>query len=306
MKCKGLTRVEVIVVIISITILIGTLLLLPSVFKGGPFQMSCARNLAVLGKVMQLYCNDYNGNYPHAGGPNTIWARYTKDWDANNRSDAYALDSNGTSGQASISSCLYLLVKHYQVKPELFICGGDSGVRVFKPAEYGISKKDLTKLWDFGQEPELRVSYSYHTPFNEYALTTASDPGMAILADRNPWITSEAAEHRRYNSFNPYGDRENIKKGNSLSHQEEGQNVLFVDGHVGFEDVSFCGVNKDNIYTYWSVDTYWNRVDILKGILPSPCCTYTKPQDKMDSLLVHDGEGQVLLKIRGVTPDYDW
>lgn len=291
MKCKGLTRVEVIAVIVSITILIVTLLLLPYVFKGGYFQMSCERNLAALGRAMQLYCNDYEGRYPRIGGPDTIWARYIKDWDANDISDAYARMPDDSVDYASISSCLYLLVKYYKVEPESFICSGDSGVKVFDPADYEVVDRKLSTLWDFGKEPELHVSYSYHTPFNEYALTTASDPGMAVLADRNPWITSKTAEQKRWNSFNPYTHREGMKKGNSISHNEEGQNVLFNDGHVDFEEEPFCGVNNDNIYTFYR---YFEGY-ILKGNMPMPCNLYTKPQDKTDSLLVHDGESYILV-----------
>lgn len=39
---------------------------------------------------------------------------------------------------------------------------------------------------------------------------------------------------------------------NSASHQREGQNVLFNDGHVNFERHPNVGIQNDNIWTYWS------------------------------------------------------
>jgi len=72
-----------------------------------------------------------------------------------------------------------------------------------------------------------------------------------------------------------------VRAGNTVTHQEDGQNVLFVDGHVGFEKRPFCGVNDDNIYTSW------DGGDIRIG--SPPIIGRSKPQDRLDSLLVHDG-----------------
>jgi len=107
---------------------------------------------------------------------------------------------------------------------------------------------------------------------------------MAVAADRNPWMGSPAAEAKMFPGyFSPFGSREQIKFGNAIAHQGEGQNVLFLDGHVSFEDHPFCGVNDDNIYTFW------NGSVILHGGVPIP--GYSKPMDRLDSLLVHDPPG---------------
>jgi hypothetical protein len=68
-----------------------------------------------------------------------------------------------------------------------------------------------------------------------------------------------------------------------IAHQEDGQNVLFMDSHVGFEKRSFCGINDDNIYTFW------DGGDIRRGGVPIPGAS--EPMDRLDSFLVHDGEG---------------
>jgi len=123
-------------------------------------------------------------------------------------------------------------------------------------------------------------------PYGLYALTTSIEPGMAVAADRNPWMKSPGAEGKGQNlirAFNPDGGKEKVNIGNAIAHQEDGQNVLFMDTHVAFEKVSFCGINDDNIYTYR------DGGDIRRGGYPMAC--HTEPQDRLDSYLVNDGEG---------------
>ena len=145
----------------------------------------------------------------------------------------------------------------------------------------------MIDFWDFGPEPLKHCSYSYHQPFSSFPLTTSSDPGMAVAADRNPWIESPAGEGKSilFAQFHPWGSREAIRIGNALQHQEDGQNVLFVDFHVAFERNAFCGVNDDNIYTYW------DGSDVRRGGLP--VVPISQPMDPLDSFLVHDGHGQI-------------
>ena len=73
--------------------------------------------------------------------------------------------------------------------------------------------------------------------------------------------------------IDPDGDRQAAKAANSMSHENEGQNVLFLDGHVDFEEDPFCGVDNDNIYTQWDVATPGdpaNRTERANGIPPGP------------------------------------
>ena len=292
MRKKGFTLVELLVVIAIIALLMGILMPALARVRQIAFRMVCGTNLSGIGKAMMIYSNDYDDEYPRAGGPTSIWARNVRMWSADNRFDAYGINTDGSSGQASISSCFYLLVKYAEVTPKSFICKGDSGVTEFKTADYAasIGDRDPIELWDFGGEPgnraETHVSYSYHHPFSLYALTSASEPGCAVASDRNPWITNDAAEARTtQNDYNPDGGREGIQYGNAATHQYDGQNVLFMDGSMRFEDKPFCGINEDNIYTYW------DTMDHRRGAWPEPQVESAIPADREDSYLVHDGEG---------------
>lgn len=173
--------------------------------------------------------------------------------------------------------------------PKCFICrhGEDSGdlrTKEFKPAKYGARGKEIYDFWDFGPEPSKHCSYSYHMPYGPYFLSTASsDPNMAVAADRNPWMDPYTdTTGFKWDGQAKTGPPEDIKeyqKGNCGHHQREGQNVLFMDNHVYFEKAPFCGVNDDNIYTYW------NGSDIQQG---APPVIGSQPKDPLDSLLVNE------------------
>lgn len=243
------------------------------------FRMVCGSNLAGIGKAMLIYANDYEDELPRAGGRYSQWAKTIPDWDAFNRFNAYGVSATGKGGTANISSCFYLLVKYGEVQPKSFICTGDSGIKEFKPSSYKVRDRDLIDLWDFGPEPQKHCSYSYHVPYGGYELTTASDPKMAVAADRNPWMDSPFRKARDFQAFDPDGSKEAIQAGNVIEHKADAQNVLFLDIHVGQEKNSFCGLNDDNIYTSW------NGEDIRRGTPPR---LGSRPADRADSLLVND------------------
>jgi prepilin-type N-terminal cleavage/methylation domain-containing protein len=295
MKRKGFTLVELLVVIAIIALLMGILMPALARVRQLAFRMVCGTNLSGIGKAMMIYANDYRDKFPRAGGPTSVWSRNITQWDADNRYAAFGINPDGSGGQTTISSCFYLLVKYAEVTPKSFLCKSDSGVTEFKPSDYQEGDRNLIEFWDFGgapqgDRPETHVSYSYHHPFGLYALNSASEPGCAVAADRSPWIDNDAANGRTTQyTYNPDGGKEGIQLGNSLSHQEDGQNVLFMDGSMRFEDKPFCGIDEDNIYTYW------NTTDHRIGAFPDPSKGDTAPQHKEDSLLVQDGVAATLL-----------
>ena len=281
MKKKGFTLVELLFVIGIIALLIGVFILVLARLRQRAFRMTCQTNLSQIGKAMLVYSGDYEDPLPRAGGESSTWRPKINNWQADNRWDPFGINrADGTGGQASISSSFYLLVKYTEVGPKLFVCPGDSGTTEFKLTESGVPDKDLIDVWDFGPNPTKHCSYSYHIPYGPYPLTFASSqPGMAIAADRNPWIDTAAVKARDFSLFKWDGNTRQQKAGNAITHKGDGQNVLFVDCHVAFEKRAFCGVNDDNIYTYW------DGPDIQRGAVP---VLGSQPADKLDSLLVHD------------------
>jgi len=244
------------------------------------FRMVCGTNLKGIGTAMLIYANDYEDELPRAGGPTTKWGP-TPNWMANNHSEAFGMAGYGSGGQASISSSLYFLVKYTELTTKSFICKGDVGAAEFQPSKYNAGDKELIDLWDFGPEPSKHCSYSYHLPYSKYALTTSNEPGMAVAADRNPWMPRPGEKARDFSKFDPSqtAPMEAQKQSNTTTHQDDGQNVLFMDGHVNFEKRAYCAIDDDNIYTYWDGE------DKQKGIAP---VLGSEPKDRLDSLLVQD------------------
>jgi prepilin-type N-terminal cleavage/methylation domain-containing protein len=295
MKTKrGFTLVELLVVIAIIALLMGILMPALARVRQLAFRMTCGTNLSGIGKAMLIYANDYEDELPRAGGRNTTWAA-TTNWMATSRNQAFGLAADGTGGSATISSCFYLLVKYSEVTPKSFICKGDAGTTEFKLSDQTNvpTNFELIDAWDFGPTAEAfkHCSYTYHVPFGLYALTTSNEPGFAVAADRNPWIKSPAADVADFTQFRPdvawggaLGTSDQAKMGNAIAHQNDGQNVLFLDSHVEFAKRSYCSVEDDNIYTT-SRDTT-GKGDIY-GNMPVASSSLA-PMNRKDSILVHD------------------
>ncbi len=279
-KSKSLTFVEVLTVVLVCLFLMAVVVPAFQIPRSDAMRMTCAKNLSQIGKAMLIYANDYDDKFPRAGGRNSVWSSRIPQWLSNNRFTAYGLSADGSGGMANITSSFYLLVKYAEVAPKSFVCPGDTGTTEFKPEDYYAGDRELIDLWDFGDLPSKHCSYAYHMPYSLYNLTTSSEPGMAVAADRNPWIDSPAAEAKDIRFFNPDAGKKYINIGNSIAHREEGQNVLFVDCHVSFEESPACGINDDNIYTFW------DGGDIRRGGTPIPL--FSEPADRSDSFLVNE------------------
>ncbi len=152
-KAKKFGPVEVLVLFFVCLFALAVVLPAMQMSRFEEYRIACADNLSGIGKAMLIYANDYDDELPRAGGRNSIWGPAIRDWKANNRFSAYGLSVDGSGGQATISSCFYLLVKYVEVTPRNFICPGDAGATEFKLADVDAGGNMLIELWDFGPEP---------------------------------------------------------------------------------------------------------------------------------------------------------
>jgi len=325
MKRKAFTLVELLVVIAIIALLMGILMPALARVRQIAYRMLCGSNLAGIGKGMLIYSNDYDEEYPKAGGPAALWANEGKlaNWDSIT-GDQYGAQPGG---KATITSSLFLLVRTADLTCKQFVCKGDVGTREFRLSESSAAPQqeiqDVTDVWDFGdgQDTPLRpgeyCSYSYHMPYNRKAglagfpIISVSNPASPVCADRNPYLDKNATvylegedcsgEKGEYAPTWDEGDSSNIpphyvdddRTGNSASHQREGQNVLFNDQHVNFERYPNVGVAKDNIWKDWPSTTPPATPE-EREVKPSPYCTFLKkegtrnrcPKAEKDAFLV--------------------
>jgi len=181
---------------------------------------------------------------------------------------------------------LYLLVKHEDVDPKVFVCPSAPDDRIMgmdEAIDFAIAKS-LTQIefWedinDFGFSNHL--SYSYNDPWNRL-LDSSASASLVLAADKSPAFddddgavgflknpdasglptTGDDANLGTEDFSGTWDDTDidpdddistNLRHGNSRNHQVEMQNVLFADTHVKKHNSPCVGVSEDNIYTYHS------------------------------------------------------
>jgi len=77
-------------------------------------------------------------------------------------------------------------------------------------------------------------------------LNSSISAEFAVAADINPGLTNGEMNVLTVTTIS---NAKQMKGGNSINHERDGQNILFGDGHVSFEQNPFVGVGRDNIYT---------------------------------------------------------
>ncbi len=313
MKKKGFTLVELLVVIAIIAMLMGILMPALARVRFIAQRVVCGTHLSGFGKSMLTYANDYEQKYPRAGGRDSYWGPLlgTEGWDSSSvpppvpppgQIGAFgAMEDVG----ATIGSCLFLLIKYADAGTRIFICGGDTLAEEFDLQDYQpntVYKQDITEAWDFGGNPAKHYSYAYQVPFGTietsyYPLTPYSESDMAIMADRSPYLALELDPPPPATPiYYVYpGSREEEKFGNSQNHRSEGQNVLFNDGHVKYEEKPYCGADRDNIYTTLpkvSIVPKEAGDDPPSCFEDDPANQIILPRSKIDSILINEGTKQ--------------
>ena len=76
-------------------------------------------------------------------------------------------------------------------------------------------------------------------------MPASNDKDFAVAADMNGGVGGES-DVAAVTERSPSGD---MARANSPVHGRAGQNVLYGDGHVEFQQNPFVGVFRDNIYT---------------------------------------------------------
>ena len=274
MKKKGFTLVELLVVIAIIALLMGILMPALARVRQIAYRMICGTHLKGIGSSMLLYANDNREDYPIGGTAGSVWSTTgtIPTFDAVDQATAF------TPGQATITSCLFLLMKGYDLTPAMFVCKGDVGTKEFKLSDTGTTVTDLTLVWDFGNgggtgsspKPGQYNSYAYHSPYGALGSTSASPinassgAGSPVCSDRNPYLDKNAYHGYLDDAAGtieepptwattpaPAQYKDKDKTGNCAAHQREGQNVLYNDNHANFERYPNVGVQNDHIWKHW-------------------------------------------------------
>ena len=285
-KRKGMTLLEVVVIIVVITFVVWGVITFSSRFSQPrlPDSLVCRTNLKGMSNALVVYGFDYNDEYPVQKAVTHDWDSTTTGWDNPKK------DWENSDGTLTVASSLYLLVREADVSPKSFICPASDQSEFVNETGH-----DIVELWDFGPNPTKHQSYAYQFPYGKFPAHGKNTPATnAIMADRNPWFdkTLTASSIEKENS-QTFADKvalidfeaENKWKqqvGNAAPHDREGQNVLFSDGHVEFVKRPDVGTRYDNIYTIGGDSEEQRRVG------KAPAGWDIDSANAEDSLLVND------------------
>jgi hypothetical protein len=244
-------------------------------------RVVCATNLKGLGTAQTVYANDYDDEYTVQGGGNGNIA-----WDPF-QTDNFQTPSMAWSkvSKMTVGASLYLLIREADVSPKSFVCPSSDQTEY---DGYNTGNYDIVELNDFGvyiagnavwgsHGAKNHVSYAYHAPYkgttsstgtgakSTFAADGTRSAAFAVMADKNPWfdpkITKTGKSGASAQNFTDYvagivadwvtgasyEDWE-TEIGNAFSHDREGQNVVYADGHSNYEKRSDVGIKNDNIY----------------------------------------------------------
>jgi len=245
---RGFTLIELLVVIAIITILMAILLPTLEHVRHQSYIAKCASKLRQIGMALSTYSNENHGDYPRT--------RYAPGSPPTAGTGAASPDPFAASGPQpnDVSAAIYLLRRTQNVPAELFICPYND-VTTFEPDTADpLTHSNFTDY-------RKNLGYSYANPYPSkavedggYRLGRNMRATFAIAADLNPGTKAKG-------------------EGDSRNHEDEGQNVLWGDGHVTWEqspalDVDLAGFANRSIYQ--------NRAGQTAGL----------PNDKDDSVLL--------------------
>jgi len=270
------TLVELLVVIGIIALLIAILLPALSGAREQANRVKCAANLHSIGQAMMLYAQENHGQYPRTKYAGSGTPHF---FNCDGTGLPFGMEPNGNPTPGSphendLTAAYFLLIHYNFVPPDVFVCPSTDHLKdpLLRPGDAPWKRgAELRSNFIVTDPLGKNFSYSFTDPYpgfgsmgapeQTYQYRPTDPPDLALAADRN--------DGQRLNTLDPEAGQAKIEPMNSSNHRRKGQNVLFNDGHVSWQDSPFCGHARDNIYTRSA----------------QPDASVAVPSSKFDSLL---------------------
>jgi prepilin-type processing-associated H-X9-DG protein len=247
---RGGVLINLLAVVAIIGILIA--LLLPSLCKSSETanRVKCQSNLSQIGKALILYANDNKGAFPQT--------HYAPGWPISLTDDGFddanPFTASPTARVNNIPAAMFLLVRTEDLTTEVFTCPSATAEKDLMDGKAATSRGNFTGEGKPGGSVIKHVSYSFVNVYPteaaikrgyKLAMTNSGSSDFAVAAD----LGALRVDDPTWKTINTNSPRSVTIKGNSKNHDQDGQNVLYADGHAEFQQTPLCGVDQDNIFT---------------------------------------------------------
>lgn len=247
MKRRGFTLIELLVVVAIIALLIA--ILLPSLGKARELsnRSVCAANLRGITQSMNIYGADNSDSYPVIGRTGgSILAAGVGSPNANVDTLISQIYTAGAGGSGNAAQNMWLLVLTGQVAAKQYLCKSDPASTVNSSAAIsGNYQPNFNDGVTSNSKSDLAYSYSWAYMWTPSGIggwwKSNTDAGLPLGADMAPANGTGTPAAQTTNGAN--------KAANSFTHQRDGQNVGYGDGHAEFQRLVNVGQSNDNIYT---------------------------------------------------------
>jgi len=246
----GFTLIELVVVMGIIALLISILLPVASHIRDQANRVHCANNLRQIALAMIAYSR----TDPSESFPRTFYnPKGHLQLDSAGYLVPNAFGKSGYVGENNVPASIFLLMKTQNLDPMMFVCPSTQ----WQP-DFNKQKEAQSSNWELIPRD---MSYSMAAPFPSpmadklgFRWRTPMRDDFALMADINPGTRGGTKPPNNVLGPTHTASAREMMAANSNNHANKGQNVVYGDCHVEFQDSPYSGAYRDlglrdNIYT---------------------------------------------------------